>query len=151
MAKKKIVARGRHLKLPIIGDTVSEMCFATSRLVCLIFRDTQDNESQLAIEVAITLSNNGENIVLPSSRPGTNFDPKKLYPLLNLLGSSVVVAWAERNGDLEIVFANGWILRVIPESGYEAWHFHYPRPGRSAGGNVKDCVSIHGYEGGVIT
>lgn len=154
LPKKKIAQRGKHLTLPLVGDTVSEICLGISTPATLIFQDAAGGHSQLQFEEAITLHHDGADLYLLGSRPGSTFDPKQLHPLLGLLGTNVVDAWAHKAGALEISFSNGSVLRVIPETGYEAWHFQYPRPGRppgrSVGGNINDVIIIHGAEGHVI-
>jgi hypothetical protein len=148
---KRITARGRHRTLPLAGDIVSEVCFSTSQPVTLVFHDSVNGDSQLQIEEAITLTqSDGVDLFLPGSRPGRTFDPKQLHPLLDLLGTSIVDAWAHHDGPLEISFSNGSVLRIVPESGYEAWHFQYPRPGRSVNGNINDFISLHGSDGRLL-
>lgn len=150
LRKKRFTARGRHVTLPIVGDTLLETCFGVSRLVTLVFLDPAGGESQLQIEEAVTLHRNGVDLYLPGSRPGVTFDPKQLHPLLALLGAAVEDAWAHHDGPLEIRFSDGSALRVTPETGYAAWHFQYPRPGRHPGGSLNDFISLHGDDGRLI-
>jgi hypothetical protein len=150
MSKKQIVQRGRHVTLPISGDTLSEICFGICTLATLVFRDSVNGESQLQLEEAVTLHQYGVDLCLTSSRPGSTFDPKRLGPLLDLLGASVVDAWARHDGLLEVTFSNGSVLRVAPTGSYEAWHFQYPRPAQPAGGKIEDHISLHGAAGRLL-
>lgn len=147
---KKLTPRGRHLTLPLAGDAVSEVCFGTSRLVALVLRDSAGDESLLQIEEAVTLTRHGLELYLPGSRPGPTYEPMQLGPLLGLLGATVEDAWAHHEGALEVTFSNGDVLRVVPESGGEVWHFQYPRPGRPPSGDVSRHVSLHGDHGRLI-
>ena len=150
MAPKKFTPRGRHRTLPIAGDTLSEICLGISTHATLVFRDTTGGESQLQLAEAISLHQHGKDFHLPGARPGSTFDPKQLHPLLELLGTTVVDAWAHHDGPLEIAFSNGSVLRVIPQGDYEAWHFQYPRPGRAIGGDLKGYTSLQGANGRLI-
>lgn len=147
---KRLTQRGRHINLPIVGDTVSEVCLSMSRLCSIVFQDSGGGESQVEFEEAITLVRGDVTLYLVGSRPGRTYAPQQLGPLADLLGASVVDAWAHHDGPLEIVFSNDWTLRVVPESGYEAWHFAWPRPGRSPGGDTRHSIHLHGDDSGFV-
>jgi hypothetical protein len=127
--------RGRHTVLPIEGSLLAEVCLAISRLVALVFRDAEGNEAEVTVEDKIVLARGTDERVLEGSRPGTSFDPKGLHLLIDLLGSRVCEATARDTGELRITFADGLVLEVASTTGYEAWHFAKPPPGRPAGGS----------------
>ncbi len=143
----KLITQGKRIVLPLGGSEVRELHLGVSRLATMIFRDTEGGESQIVFEETITLIQGDHEQRLTAARPGAAFDPLSLQPLLALLGSRVADAWALQNGRLEIVFLKGWILRATPESGYEGWHYHYPRPGRPPGSDLQHPISLHGADG----
>jgi hypothetical protein len=132
--RPRLATRGRHTVLPIEGSLLAEVCFAIDRLVALVFRDAQGNEAEVTVEDKIVLARGTDERVLEGSRPGASFDPKGLHPLLDLLGCRVCEAITQYNGELRISFADGLALEVTSTTGYEAWHFAKPRPGRPIGG-----------------
>lgn len=124
---KKLTGRGRHTVLPIIGDTVREL--KLGRLTALVFCSDEDGESELLIEDAVTLIRGSHERTLTGSKHGETWNPRELGPLLELIGCTVVDALAEHEGLLRITFSNELVMEVCSTTGYEAWHFHYPRPG----------------------
>lgn len=48
---KPLKKRGRHLELPILGDTVAELRIASDRSVTLIFRSKSDHETTLELKI----------------------------------------------------------------------------------------------------
>lgn len=133
----KFVRKGRRLKLPIVAETVSEICLGQRGPVLLTFGDHFD--TSFHIEDAITLVRGKAERVLMGSRPGTTFNIKELAPPLELFGETVVEALAEDTGSLRIRFKNELILSVVPSSGYEAWHF--AAPGRGLTGTCGKLIS----------
>jgi hypothetical protein len=132
---KKLVQRGRHLVLPIVGDTVREL--KLGRLTTVVFSAESSVESELQIEEAITLIRGHHELTLEGSKPGGTWNPKALGPLLDLIGCRVVDALAEQEGLLRITFSNGLVMEIRPSTGYEAWHFHSPPITlRGAGGRL---------------
>lgn len=147
---KKLYARGRHTVLPIVGDTLIELDLGIRRLASLVFKAAEGDESELTIEDQICLRRGESERILAGSKPGVTFDPKGLSPLLELLGSQVRDAVAEKEGRLRVVFSNELVLEVTSSTGYEAWHFQYPRPGRPVSGKVDHSVSVTGAYGYLI-
>jgi hypothetical protein len=147
---KKLTSRGRHTVLPILGDTLVEIRLSMCSLPALVFKAADSNEAELTIEDSITLKRGDQERLLEGSKPGVSFNPKELAPLLELLGSEVTDAVAEKEGLLRIAFSNKLVLEVAPSHGYEAWHFHYPRPGRPVGGNREQAVALTGAHGHLI-
>jgi hypothetical protein len=147
---KKLTPRGRHTVLPIIGDTLVEVCLSTCRPPTLVFKGADGSESELRIEDSITLNRGEQERLLDGSMPGESFKPETLSPLLELLGSEVMDAVAEKEGRLRVVFSNALTLVVASSRGYEAWHFQYPRPGRPTGGNLNQFVALTGAYGRLI-
>lgn len=125
MSKKKhFKSRGPHFELPIIDYVLAELRLNVDRACALIFRSDNKEEARLEIEEAITLSRGQTADRLEGSRPGTTFAPQTLEPLVQLLGSSVTDAIAQKDGEIRIELSNAMTLSVIPTHGYEGWHFH---------------------------
>jgi len=150
MISKKLTSRGRHTVLPIVGDTLIEIRLSMCAMTALVFKAEDGSEAEITIEDCTTLWRGDQERLLEGSKPGTSFNPKELAPLLELLGITVTDAVAEREGLLRIAFANKLILEVAPSHGYEAWHFHSPRPGRPAGGDRDHAIALHGALGHLI-
>ena len=129
---------------------MTELRLSTVSLAAMVFRNADGEESEIVFEDRIVLRHGRQERVLNGSRPGADFDPKELAPLLELLGNNVTDAVADKEGRLRIAFANAWVLEVVPSTAYEAWHFQYPRPGRPAGGNVERHVGLTGANGRLI-
>ena len=136
--------------LPILGDTLVEVRINTCCLPALFFKAEDESEAELTFEDCITLKSGNEERLLQGSKPGITFNPKGLAPLLELLGSQVTDAMAEKNGHLRVTFSNKIVLSVRSSDGYEAWHFQYPRSGRVIGSNVDRFVSLTGADGHLV-
>src|SRR5262245_32446465 len=147
---KKLTRRGLHTVLPIVGDSLVEVCLSTCRLPTLVFKAEDGTEAELTIKESILLKRGEQELFLTGSKPGETFDPKGLAPLLELLGSKVTDALAERIGPLHISFSDSLTLSIVPSHSCEAWHFQYPRPGRPIGGNIHHLVSVTGDHGRLI-
>ena len=145
---KRLTKRGEHTALPISGDILSEMIFSIDSCFVLVFRG-EEEESQVTIEDEIVLLHGSAENVLTHSQPGASFDPKRLKPVLDLLGLKVSDALALKDGTLQIEFEGNFMLKVASTTGYEAWHFHLPRPGRPASG-LGHQVSLSGAAGHLI-
>jgi hypothetical protein len=87
---------------------------------------------------------------LEGSKPRKTFNPKELAPLLELLGCEVTDAVAMEDGQLVLAFSNQQVLDVRSSTGYEAWHFQYPRPGRPVGGKRGNSIAVTGAHGHLI-
>jgi hypothetical protein len=144
---RKFTARGRYTVLPIVGNTLVEVRLGTCRLPALIFRAADGSEAELTIEEAVTLTRGKQVQLLEGSKPGETFSPRELAPLLDLLGSEVTDALAEKEGQLRIEFTGNLLMTVTPSHGYEAWHFQYPPPGAGAGAKH---VGLTGADGRLI-
>ena len=147
---KKLTQRGRHCVLPINGDVLSELRLSLTHSLSLVFTDCYGTESQLSIREAITLTVHGVDTRLEGGRSDADFNPKGLTAVVSLLGCTVSDAVAFNDGRLTIHFSEGHCLSVTPGSGFEAWEFRYPRPGRPPGGDVKLHISIVGDDGRLI-
>ena len=147
---KKVTSRGRHTVLPIVGDTLVEIRLSMCSLPALVFKAEDGTEAELTIEDRTTLRRGDHERLLEGSKPGTSFNPKELAPMVELLGSTVIDAVAEKEGLLRISFSNKLVLEVAPSHGYEAWHFYSPRPGRPAGGDRDHAIALHGAHGHLI-
>lgn len=117
IARKKLIQRGRYTVLPIIGDSVPELCLRASEWPTIIFRDAVGGESQLTFGEALLVAGRAETRLDPSYKRA-DFDPQQFRPLLGLLGTHVSDAWAQHDGSLELTFSSGVVL---PEGGYEGW------------------------------
>jgi hypothetical protein len=144
MTARKLQARGRHTVLPIVGDMVVEIRLSVRTLPAIVFRAPDGGESEITVEDCIVLRRGNQEYVVQGPKPGTTFNPMALSPLLELLQSEVKDAVAEREGKLRIEFSNSLIMEVCSTTGYEAWHFQYPRPGRPKGADNVHHISLHG-------
>jgi hypothetical protein len=142
---KKLIGRGRHTVLPIVGETVQEL--KLGRMTALVFSAEGGPESDVVIEEAIILIRGSHERVLEGSKPGETWNPNELGPLLELIGCTVIDALAEQEGTLQITFSNNLVLKVVPTTGYEAWHFRYPLPGASGGGKPGVSITLIGAGG----
>ncbi len=145
---KKLVKRGRHTVLPITPDILVEL--QLGQMTTLVFRAGDGSESELRIEDRIVLSRGTHELVLEGSKMGESFNPRELGPLLELLGCEVEDAIAEHDGLLSIRFSNQLTLAIRSTTGYEAWHFQSPRPGRPAGGPTGKFVGLSGGPGRLL-
>jgi hypothetical protein len=145
----KLQRRGRHTVLPIIGDTLAELRLSAARAPALGFQAPDGSESEITVHDGIALRRGDCDLMLPDSEADA-MHPMSLSPLLELIGSTVTDAIAEETGRLQIEFSNKLVLSVCPTGGSEAWHFQFPRPGRPAGGDVSQCVSVIGTHGRLI-
>jgi hypothetical protein len=150
MSTKKLLSRGKNTVMPIVGDTLVEIRPSMCMLPALVFRALDRSEAEVTIEDRITLKRGDRERLLEGSKPGATFKPKKLAPLLELLGTEVVDAVALKEGQLCITFSNMLTLEVTSSTGFETWHFHYPRPGRPTGGGCDQLISVHGAFGHLI-
>jgi hypothetical protein len=147
---KKLQERGRDTVLPIVGDMVVEIRLSIRTLPAIVFRAPDGGESEITVEDCIVLRRGNQEDILEGSKPGTTLNPKTLGPLLELLESEVKDAVGEREGKLRIEFSNSLVMEVCCTSGYEAWHFQYPRPGRPKEADNVRHISLHGAHGRVI-
>ena len=143
-ARKKFERRGRNTVLPITGDVVAEICLSTINIPAIVFRNSNGRESELTFEEDITVQHAQEEWHSEWRRPDS------MSPLVFLLGQTVSEAIALPDGRLAISFTDDWGLQITPKSGFEAWHFLYPRPGRPVGGDVKYHIGITGDDGRLI-
>jgi hypothetical protein len=148
--RRKFVHKGRHTLLPILGDALIEVCIRADNHLVLAFKSADKRESELRIEDRITLRRGETLTVLEGSKPGSTFDPRKLSPILDLLGRTVTESIAEENGSLRIGFANNVVLNIASTTGYEAWHFQYPRPSREFLCDSDEPISLTGADGHLI-
>ena len=119
---KPLKKRGRHVELPILGDTVAELRIASDRIVTRIFRSKSDHETTLEIEDSIVLSRGTSTQTLKGSKPGTTFAPQTLQPLLELIGCTIVDALAQEDGAIRLDISNAMTPTVASTDGYESWH-----------------------------
>src|ERR1041385_3421599 len=125
MTARKLTRRGRHTVLPILGDTLVELRLSVCSALALVCRAPDGSEAEITIEDSICLRRGDQTRCLEGSKPGESFNPQALAPLLELLGSDVAEAVAEKEGRLRVAFSNELVLEVVPSHGYEAWHFCY--------------------------
>jgi hypothetical protein len=145
---KKLLARGRHTVLPLVRDTLVELLLGRS--TTLVFLATDGSESELRLEDSIRLHRGEREVVLDGSKPGERFNPKELGPLVELLCCEVTDALAEQTGSLRLTFSNQIVLTVTSTTGYEAWHFRYPRPGRPVHDKHTEAISLTGAAGFLV-
>lgn len=150
MLSRRLIDHGQFITLPIVGDTLAEVRLSIDSLPALVFKAVDGDEAEITIEDSITLTRGEQERTLEGAKPGESFNPKELAPLLELLGSEVMSAVADKGGHLRIAFSNKLILGIMSTSGYEAWHFQYPRPGRPVGGNRDDFIGLTGAYGHLI-
>ena len=85
--------------------SLEQICFGTYQLQLNFSESVSLNlESRLVLTTA-------ENEVFDLRQPYTQADP-----LLNLLGSEVISAWAEANGDLSVEFSNNDTLKIMNDN-----------------------------------
>ncbi len=147
---KTLRRAGRHTILPVVGDTLVELTIGVSKLPLFVFRAEDGGESELRIEDCLLVMRDDHEILKVESKRNARFDPQGLSPLLCLLGCEVTEAIAEESGRLRVDFSNGFQLRVTPTTGFEAWHFQFPRPGRPVGGPLDQLIAITGAHGHLI-
>ncbi len=136
--QKRLTLRGRHTILPIVGDTVVEIHVSAHRGPVIILADVDGRESMIELADQFTI---GRGIDL---RAIEHQHATQLSPLLELVGATVTEALASAEGRLELVFSNAMRLEVASTTGYEAWHYQYPRPGRPPSGDIANAISLHG-------
>lgn len=139
---KELTYRGPHTILPIAGYEVVKLCVGLSGFPELHFKAAEEGEATLEIHDQLSLKRGVYELILRDSDPSVRINPKDLAPLLELLGSSVEDAVAEKEGRLTILFSNKLMLEVSSSHGYEAWHFYYSHGNR--------FVSLHGADGYLI-
>jgi hypothetical protein len=110
--KLKLEDRGDYVAVGLEGDEITR-CYVDYQF-SLLFGDTG---ALVVIEQPFSiLGAEGEQ----------RFDPVKwadLGPALEcLLFKKVTAAKAHKEGELEITFAHGVALRVLPNADYESWH-----------------------------
>ena len=139
--------RPLRVELPIAGNRVHTV--VTEPLVALLFQDQHDVLAQLQFEqTPIIDTPNGERYLVVGAKPGRSFNPTALEPLWALIGKTVRMAIALRQGTLEIVFDDETRLSVVPDI-YEAWHFQKPAPG-SIWSNPTTAVRLTGTDGDLL-
>jgi Family of unknown function (DUF6188) len=136
--------RGRHTILPLVGDTLVELCLSTRILTTLVFEASDRSQAELVLEDAVLLRRGRDEHLLDGTKPGSTYNPRLLCPLLELLGKRVTEAIAEEGGLLRITFSDSLELEVAPSTGYESWNYRYPRSGRAVGGSVAKPLSVIG-------
>jgi hypothetical protein len=142
--RKVFTQQGRHTVLPIVGDTVAEICIAAHRGPGIIIADAERHESIIELADRFSIGRGTDMQTVEHDRPNL------LAPLLELVGASVAAAIAFADGRLELTFSNALKLEIGSTTGYEAWHFQFPRPGRPPGGDVASHISLHGADGHLI-
>jgi hypothetical protein len=148
LSMRKMLGReGRRTLLPIIGDTVVAVCISTNQDPELVFCDPDGQQSMIRLSDRFSIGRGLSNVVIEKFSCSARSDPTSLSPLLGLLGSQVTGATAFQDGRLELSFSNSLKLEVFSTTGYEAWHFQYPRPGRPPGGDLSNPISVHGADG----
>lgn len=85
--------------------------------------------------------------MIHGTKPGKGFWRVDLHRLDYLIGNRVKDAVARYNGCLILSFETGERLEIESTTGYEAWHFQYPRPHTRS---VKHPISVHGAQGFLI-
>lgn len=138
---KVFTQQGRHTGLPIVGDTVAEVCIASHRGPAIIFADAGRQESIIEVADQFSIGRGTEMCTVPHDQPHL------LSPLLELVDATVAGATAHADGRLRVEFSNRMRMEVASTTGFEAWHFQFPRPGRPPGGDAANHISIHGSDG----
>lgn len=146
----ELTSRGRYVVLPIVGDTLIEIRLSACAPPALVFKAADHSEAEITVEESIILRHGDHTRCLDGSKPGEQFNPTELGPLLELLGSVVTEAVAGNDGFLRLAFSNKRSFEVTPTHGYEAWHFQRPRPGRAVGGTGKEVIALTGAHGRLI-
>jgi hypothetical protein len=142
--RNALTQRGRHIILPIVDDTVAEICIAAHRGPAIIFADADRHESIIELADRFSIGRGTEMRTIEYDHANL------LSPLLELVGTSVTAAIAFADGRLELAFSNALQIEIGSSTGYEAWHFQFPRPGRPPGGDVANPISLHGADGHLI-
>lgn len=106
--------KAQNTKLPLHGKTVSR-CYVDSAFGIQFFE--ADEELTLRIESSFYLLY-GDNRFLVSPQ-----EPEKLCQALTLLGKEVDQAFATKDGELHLRFADDTGLIVPPDENFEAWEF----------------------------
>jgi hypothetical protein len=147
---KKLLSRGQHTVLPLAGDRLVEISFSTASFPVLVFAASDGLGSELRVHDRIILRRGESEQVLDGAKPGETFNPKTLSPLLELLGTEVREAIAEKQGRLRLHFSNDLYFEVPVTGAGEAWQFQYPRPGRPYSQGTGRALSVIGAPGRLI-
>jgi hypothetical protein len=128
---------------------VAGVCISADRATEIVIADASGQQSSIELSGRFTIGR-GKNTqtVLGFSQP-SQFDPRTMSPLLDLIGVVVMGATAFSDGRLELSFSNSVPIQTCSTTGYEAWHFQFPRAGRAPGGDGSNHISIYGADGHV--
>lgn len=139
--RKKLTPLGRNTRLPVVGDTVIGICVSANHAPEVILADASGHESVVELFDRFSIGRGTEMMIVHHDRPSM------MSPLLELVGASVTEATAFADGRLELSFSNSLRIEITSTTGYEAWHFQYPRPGRPPGGDTSNHLSTSGAHG----
>ena len=148
--KKRLDQKGQHTLLPIVGDSVVTICVSVNRDPEIVTADTNDQHSSIELSDRFTIGRGTNSQTIERHHQQSPFDGRTMSPLLELIGATVTGATAYSDGRLELSFSNSIILETASTTGYEAWHFQYPRAGRPPGGDVSNHISLHGAAGRLL-
>ena len=143
---KNFVRHGRYTVLPVVGDTVVEVCLSVTRLPELVFEDGERARSSITFEQPIELRRGKSiHVVTPT---GAKTDHANLDALVQVLGKRVDEATGDEHGVLRLRFSDGLVLTVTPRV-YEGWHFRFPRRARPEAPAARP-IALDGTVGGLI-
>ena len=148
--KKRLDQKRQHTLLPIVGDAVLAICVSVDRDPEIVTSDPNGQHSSIELSDSFTIGR-GTNIpTVERQHQQSPFDGRTMSPLLELIGATVTGPTAYSDGRLELSFSNSIKLETASTTGFEAWHFQYPRAGRSPGADVSNHISLHGADGRLL-
>ncbi len=141
--RKSLRQSGRHTILPIVDDELVEVCIRSVGSPELVFADTEGQQAIIVFEDEFQIGRGTHRLRL------RHLEPFNMAPLVELVGTTVTDALATAEGRLELSFSNAVTLECSSTTGYEAWHFYFPRPARPLGGDLSHYLSVHGTGSGL--
>ncbi|WP_339730350.1 DUF6188 family protein [uncultured Gimesia sp.] len=142
---KKLCKRGRDIILPIGSDTLVSFC--DTGLTGMIFESQDSEQSLILFEDELRIIDSDNSRIIHGTKPGKGFWHADLHRLDHLIGIQLKEAVARHDGCLILIFETGERLEIESTTGYEAWHFQYPRPDTRT---VRHLISVHGTHGSLI-
>jgi hypothetical protein len=142
---KKLCNRGHDIILPIEGDTLVSFC--DTGLTGMVFESQDSEQSLIQFEDELRIIDSDSSRILKGTKPGKGFWRADLHRLDYLIGIRLKEAVVRHDGCLILFFETGERLEIESTTGYEAWHFQYPRPHTRS---VRHPISVHGDHGSLV-
>jgi hypothetical protein len=109
-------------KTRIVGHQVCQIRFSASgAAVCMTFCGPYDRLSEIRFEGEIILKRGNSETILTGAKGGVTYNPRELYPLVDLLGAQVTGVQIVKQ-ELVLAFSNNRELRArADEFDYPSW------------------------------